>query len=277
MNIKNKLPWPVAAFVIGLFACPAGISAQKPLLFFDFNESTAISTSKGSVPEKMRGMGAKQRAGRAGSGVSGKKTDRCWDASANTACGVAKPINNSRLATATNVKEMNDLKALTITMWYASDQFMGDAVRLVYKADNLSAQKKGVMVRGLTTDYLNGKLALWVRFGDGRRARAATSDYFDAGQGYNTYGNEGKWVFMAITWDGENVQFYHGGKDAGVKTAGYPTKYAGAIAPHDGPLVLGNAESANRGFDGRIDNFRLYDAALTIEQLEEIRSKEAEG
>jgi hypothetical protein len=160
------------------------------------------------------------------------------------------------LATATAVKAMDDLKALTLTMWYASDQFMGDAVRLLYKADNLSAQKKGFMVRGLTTDYLKGKLALWVRFGDGQRARAATSDYFDAGLGFNAYGNEGKWVFMAITWDGENVQFYHGGKDAGVKTAGYPTKYAGAIAPHDGPLVLGNAESANRGFDGRIDNFR---------------------
>ena len=249
----------------------------RPRLYYDFNEKSGKYISKGTEEEIMHVGGQRQRPGKSSSGVSGLPDDRAWDATENTACGVGTPRNESRIASKTNMPCLDKISKFTMTFWFTSEQFMGDAVRLVYKCDNLSSQKKGFMIRSYTTEYLNGKLALWIRFGEGRKTFAVASEYYEPGKGFNTYGPENKWMFVAVTWNGEYVTFYYGDKEEPVKVSGYPTRFPGKIAAYEGPLILGNADPSIRGLDGKIDNFRFYDTALDMDALEKIRQADIRG
>ena len=262
-----------------LLAASAAIltAAPSPILYYGFNERSAPYAGLGDIAEEMKPQGKKQRPGDAGSGVSGKRDDRAWDATENTTCGPIAPLNDSRIRSRGNIPELDELKQFTISFWFTSEQFMGDAVRLVYKCDHLNRQKKGFVIRSYTTDYLNGKLALWLRLGDGNRSRAFVSKYYLPGQGFNVYGPDNTWIFAAVTWDGETVRFYYGNRETPVEPSGFPARYRGKVAPHKGPLLLGNGEPSIRGLDGKIDNFRFYKTALDINELESIRQEDVRG
>jgi hypothetical protein len=59
-------------------------------------------------------------------------------------------------------------------------------------------------------------------------------------------------------------------------TAAGTRSYKGRMAPATGkPLILGNTSWKNRGLDGKIDNFRIYNTALDLDQLEMIRQSDA--
>ncbi len=260
-----------------MMAGPAVLHSDQPILYFDLNESRTTYENKGISQERLRGAGPKQRAGKAGSGVSGKKTDRAWDATANKGCGAKDPENDSKLTTTGPVPEMDSLKAFTMMMWYTSEQNMGDALRLIYKANTHNWRKldKGFMLRSFTSENVKGKLALRLTLGTGGARSEFSSNFYDERKGFNVYGPDNKWIFLAITWDGEHVQFYCGGKESSVEPASYPMRFKGKMMPSANQLFIGN--SNNRGLDGKIDNIRFYDVALSAGQLEEIRSKDVEG
>ena len=266
-------------FIVLLSGCAGLLFAAppEPLLYYNFNEGTSSFISKGTETEKMVAKGKKQKAGAPGSGVSGKENDRAWDASENTTCGPAAPLNESNVRSATDIPALDELTQFTMTFWFTSEQFMGDAVRLVYKCDHMNQQKKGFVIRSYTTDYLNGKLALWLRIGDGSKTYTFVSKYYEAGQGFNAYGIKTKWLFAAVTWDGEHVRFYYGDRETPVEVSGFVTRFQGKIAAHKGPLILGNGDPSIRGLDGKMDNFRFYKNALGIDELESIRQSDVRG
>jgi hypothetical protein len=131
-----------ASFAAGL------IFAQTPILHYDFNEASAKSyPSQGSAKDAIAGKGDKQKAGAAGSGVSGKKADRAWDATANITAGAGTPANNARLETAGNLAALDSLEAFTVAMWFTSEQPLDSAVRLFGKTDSATKQTNGFVLR----------------------------------------------------------------------------------------------------------------------------------
>jgi len=75
----------------------------------------------------------------------------------------------------------------------------------------------------------------------------------------------GQWQHVAMTFDstaGSNqIKFYVNGLAAG--TATRPT----AITANTAVLAIGNNESSNRSFDGKMDEFKIYNSTLTSGEI----------
>lgn len=257
--------------LIALLALAATASAQTPVLFYNFNESSEKKyESQGSAKDTIAGKGPKQKAGAPATGVSGKDTDRAWDATENTTAGATEPYNKSALEMSATPKALNDLKAFTLVLWYTSQQAPDSAVRLICKTDNPTKQTTGFVLRTYTPKNMGGKSAVELGLGNGAKTTALISDYFARGSGTNITGPQNSWIFLAITWDGSMVRFYTGNTTAPVAPAG-ARAYKDKIADEKKPLILGNNPTKTRGLDGKIDNFRFYNEALTPDQLEQLR------
>ena len=68
----------------------------------------------------------------------------------------------------------------------------------------------------------------------------------------------GEWALVTATYDGARLRLYVGASEV----ASAPL--TGAIAPGAGaPVAIGNQPAGDRGFDGLLDEVRVYDRALT--------------
>lgn len=245
-------------------------AAQTPILAYDLNETSGDYLSSGSLGKSVTPAGSNQTWGADGSGVSGLPGDRAWDASANTTRGADTPANNARLSGATDV-DLSTLSAFTMTFWYNSEQGFDSAVRYLYKA-NATTPTSGFTLRSVVSGSNAG---LEIQVGNGTSATAALSTKYSSGQGYNQINT---WVFAAVVWDGTQINFYVGDKANAVSSASSATPFPGPIAnPAGVALYIGNLASLNRGFDGKMDNVRIYDQALSPSDLETLRTADVAG
>ncbi len=264
--------FPLARIIVWgaiLAVLPASLPAQRLLLHYDFNGSTAPYPSAGELNSPLTPRGDFQAPGADGSGVSGLPDDRAWDASANTSQGISTPANNAALTTPATNLDLSQLTGFTIAFWFKTEQSLnGDsATRLVYKANTAA----GEVAQGFTMRSLSGRLELRIRAAGSANVSIISSLDFGSGSGYNKVDS---WIFVAFTWDGSTIQYYCGGPDYSLVLAGSGA-FSGPIVNHTGNLVIGNAASFNRGLDGWVDNFRFYDGALTKAELEALRVNDA--
>jgi len=77
----------------------------------------------------------------------------------------------------------------------------------------------------------------------------------------NTPIQQGVWQHVAVTWDGTTMRAYYNGQPDG--TAGFD----GPMAVSDGNLFIGRYYS---GFDGDIDEVRIYDRALSEAEIADL-------
>lgn len=250
---------------VGVWA--AGVHAQNLLLAYDFNEAATTYESSGTLTSPLTSRGTFQTFGADGSGVSGLPGDRAWDASANTTQGAVTPSNNSALTSPATGLDWSTLSGFTLVFWFKTEQSLDAdaATRFFYKADRATTP----VGQGLTLRSFSGRLEL--RIGSTAGEVVVSSTDFGSGSGYN---KTNSWIFVALTWDGSTVQFYCGGPDYRLVLAGGGA-FSGTIVNHTGNLILGNTSSFNRGLDGWIDNFRLYDGPLTTAELEAMRLADA--
>jgi len=74
--------------------------------------------------------------------------------------------------------------------------------------------------------------------------------------------NAGEWHHVTGTYDGGTINLYVDGQLDATKV------WAGGISRNDFEVLIGeNAEETNRGFDGLIDEVRIYNYALTAEEI----------
>lgn len=95
--------------------------------------------------------------------------------------------------------------------------------------------------------------------------------YFASGNiGISQYSNEniietGKWQQVAITYDKQNVKFYKNNVyvGGGVETA--------SLGSNNDSLFIGNKDDLSRAFSGLIANIRIYNIALTLDQIKQLK------
>lgn len=233
------------------------------LSFYLFNETGSTYADAGALGANANAAGAHQKAGAAGSGVSGRTQDRAWDSSANTTRGAGTPANDARVTAAPSLA---GLTGFTLVFWYKLEQPLDDAMRFIYQANALSSPTRGFFVRAL-----NNRLQIFV--GNGTASTSVSSSTFAAGNGYHRVG---EWVFAAVTWDGATITFYQSDAAGNVTTAGSGT-FTGPWAAAETPLVIGNAGTFNRGIDGWMDNVRIFDGALVARELAIVAREDLHG
>jgi len=193
-----------------------------------------------------------------------------FSAANNAPSGAGFSMNNSdstmgaRGATVTDASlndSLDNLTTMTLTGWYKADGVLNlpNNPRLFNKAAN-------TIGTGEFAFYASDVSQLRLQLG-------ATS--FDAPN--SLYNQTNTWVFFAVTFTGGTGgggAFYAGDLNTPVTgTAGtYATNIAN-IGSNTLPLVLGNrSQTTDRPFDGFLDDLRVYNEALNLNQIEGIRA-----
>ncbi len=268
---------PIALLAALLVAGP--LAAQNLVLSYDFNEASPVYASAGSLKAKLKGKGKEQKAGEPGSGVSGLPKDRAWDGSAATVQGFetkTKAVNRNGLVHDRDEKAIDNLSAFTIAFWFNADQPLSSAAnRFFFNANTATKITHGFTLRAVSRTSGGRRshaLEFWPGL-NGEETKPVVSQYFAPGTGYSKVG---EWVFVVMTWNGGRVDFYVGDRNTPVKPAGSGA-FSGSFGDDKRPLVIGNTAALDRGFDGKLDNFRLYDGALSPVAIEALRTADVAG
>lgn len=71
-----------------------------------------------------------------------------------------------------------------------------------------------------------------------------------------------EWQHVAVTYDGQYVKFYVNGL-----LSGQTAMKAGSLQSSNSNLIIGNRESLDRTFNGTIDEIKIYNRALSSEEI----------
>ena len=149
---------------------------------------------------------------------------------------------------------VDDLQALTITTWVNLDGMGGSGLGRI--ADKGSAG------------------AGWWQFYMGGNDLSFQVDHATTDLNVNTNGDKltalvGSWHHIAVTWDGSstatNVSIYIDGQ---LHANSGPVNGVGArVSDAANNLIIGNRAAGDRGVDGTLDEFKLYNQVLTADQI----------
>lgn len=247
----------VALFIQGLCAVlPA--RAQTLLLNYDFNGSNAsTAANEGSATGADLVYHNASKAvvnmySASGTGVSGASGDTALD---NTSAGAMGTLGNNPAGASTTSKSANigTLGSFTITGWFKADSTPGSNAKIF---ELTGTESIGLIAEANQT----GRLAMTV---NGSIVGNSTSQ-----SGFTSIGS---WVFFAVTYDGtsttNNLSFY-----VGTSNSSTALTLAGTRSVSEGDIGIGTAAgigigngyysggSANRPFDGLVDDFYFYGA-----------------
>lgn len=247
----------VAVFIQGICAAPLAM-AQTLLLNYDFNgsnssaESNAGSATGADLVYHNASKAVVNMYSASGTGVSGASGDTAMD---NTSAGAMGTLGNNPAGASTTSKSANigTLGSFTIAGWFKADSTPGSNAKIF--------ELSGTETIGLIAEAnQTGRLALTV---NGSIVGNSTSQ--------SGYASTGSWVFFAVTYDGtsttNNLNFY-----LGTSNTSTALSLAGTRSVSEGDIGIGTAAgvgigngyysggSANRPFDGLIDDFSFYGA-----------------
>jgi Concanavalin A-like lectin/glucanases superfamily len=226
----------------------------------------------------------------AGTGVSGLPSDRAYhDPSLVLDPAFAAGTSNAHyfggFAGNVDIAEVKTLSAITVQGWFkvAAGKPLGTDGTAQALIGNLgtSANDGGWAIRGLRTSTAGG---LEFRFGE----LLSSLDHVSVMAPAGTYSETDEWVMFAATLDASTGawQFFKG--KAGSPVAGVASGTAGALnggaitAPNS-KFYIGNSGSESsaflqgRAFNGSLDNMRVFDSILGLDELERFRQADLAG
>jgi Concanavalin A-like lectin/glucanases superfamily len=300
MGTIRSRTWTMKAIVPAITLVTAFLASASvqsaPVLQYLFNETGTDAIGSGSAPVTLpmtRWVSANNwttadNHAADGSGVSGLPGDRAYyDPSLALDPGQTPGFPNSHyfggFAGGLDVTEAQELPALTVQGWFKAPAGkplgVGDGSYGTLIGNLGSSSVGGWNIRGQSTLHPSGQLEF--NYSKGAVSLARVTVVSDAG----AYSETNEWVYFALTANpasGE-IQFYKG-------TASQPVALAGGGNP--GPLssdiislsnkdfYLGNSGSEGaqwfqaRAFDGLLDNMRVYNTVLSLNELEMVRQRD---
>lgn len=269
MSMRFRLG--TAAMAISCFTA-VSFAAPIPVLEFKFNGTGTTAENTGSLSSVTNaGMVNENNVATdlhsaPGGGVTGDTADRSFQNSFNGSTNLGGRVKLSETPSS-----LNGSTAITITGWYKTNYATIPQDHNQYLVDlGFSAgATAGVNIVFDTSNRLKFQLYSAV---DGKSTLSTTETDFDDTQ---------VWVFFAATYDsavsGENnMKIYKGGAADSVAliTGAELTHQAIAITPLK-EFAIGNASGSNVSpVDGDMDNIRIFNSALTQEELEAVRASD---
>lgn len=246
----------------------ASVASAAPILEYTFNDNPTGSTATNTGSASGNDLTMKNSGGVATNlhsanmlGVSGLAGDYAFDNTAST--GMGSSFVGGYAATS-STSALASSKSITVTGWFktaGTTMFSDRAYLLSYGTFSLY----GDSVRP-------GAIQTSINTGGGPTSVTA---------GYSATES---WVFFALTYDGtlttSNALFYVGTTSSAVSLVSTRDANQGALAATSSILSLGNVTSANRVFDGYLDNFRVFasttddSGVLNMANLEAIRAND---
>lgn len=231
-----------------ILTAPTAFAALQVKYNFDENTGTAVADSSGQSPAR-------------GGSVTGTTSgaNSCWAAGLiNNCLRFATADGYAQSVTVTTSSMTATYTGFTMSMWVYPDSALADDKYLYYNTNTTSIYGT-LRLQMLAPSGNNRQLKLTIT-GNGN------SPYiFDA---VSVPGNA--WTHIAFTYDKTNVVFYLNGVSRQT-IACTGTKNNPVFHRSSNYTYIGNqgTTSAN-AFVGRLDDFRLYDAALTADQVASI-------
>jgi hypothetical protein len=103
-------------------------------------------------------------------------------------------------------------------------------------------------------------------------SNGTTRQVFSGTTGFNELGS---WVFFALSYDGSsatnNVVMYSGSISSTVVQRSTGSVDRGTLSDENTKFHVGNVEANSRGFNGSLDDIRLYSGILDTSALESVR------
>jgi hypothetical protein len=273
------MSFPILAFIAVFAGCLLSGSvahAQTPALKFTFEDAPGTTTANSGIQSVSLTMFnaanvATDLHGAAGSGVSGAiNGSRALDFSSAPNYGGA----NAPMADAVSSAALGfgNVTSFTATEWFKEDAFQPPVNGLLGRMFVLGAGTAATDINNANTIGMKWQQPnQWnVSIGTGNPTATAI---FPANLPTNT------WLFMAIVYDGTNVNIYKGSETATatlISTTSAPglTENLGSAAT----LYVGNRNTRQRGFAGWIDEFRFYtNYAGSASFVEDIRQQAVGG
>ena len=144
--------------------------------------------------------------------------------------------------------DVSDGDGLTIAFWMMADDFGTYDARLVSKAAGVNDQDHYWMV----STFSNGSIRFRLKAGG-----STTTLVSDSG-----VTSPGNWHYVAATYNQSLMRVYVDGSAVG------SISKSGDVDGNSGvPAALGNQPQGDRPFDGRIDEVRIYNRALTAQEI----------
>jgi len=185
-----------------------------------------------------------------GDGHHGTATNMVWE---NTDCRVGNCGNFPGVNAQVEIDSFNvEGDQISITAWIKPNSFSPDDARIISKAVGTGGSDHTWMISTYDTSGRN------IRF------RLKTDGTTQTHVGGNIVLDE--WQHIAAVYDGSMVKIYVNGVLGTMYSGGSQT---GSIASEDVEVWIGNNPPGvdDKTFDGLIDDVRIYDKALTIEEI----------
>jgi chitodextrinase len=140
--------------------------------------------------------------------------------------------------------------ALTIMMWFKADDFGIYDARLISKSNGTSDQSHYWMLSTISGPKLRFRLKT---SSGGTTTLVANSGTLSTGV----------WTHAAVVYDGSNMIIYKDGIEVG------RTAKTGSLSTNNStPSWIGNNPTGNKGFDGMIDEVKIFNTALSFSQIQ---------
>lgn len=249
-----------AASVLYFFAIAPGLSEipQEPVVQLLFNKNSNVQESSGAVPVQGFVQSPATTTGLGVSSIEGSAVDLCFDNTASQGMGDIDPSTGTGILFFGNVQEVDGLSGLTVTLWYRTDQ--GSSLN----------DGGGRLIE-------NGRD--WLLFSDDPDRLRLEVNLEGESSGIGNFPETEEWVFLAVTFDDatDTAQYFKGTRTALTQLIVTRISYTSSMPSRSNPLLIGNNEVLSRSFDGYIDNVRIWDVALSGNQIELVRLSDLNG
>jgi hypothetical protein len=115
-----------------------------------------------------------------------------------------------------------------------------------------------------------GNPVWWIENGDVCIGLETTGDRSDDVVCFETDFQEGRWYHLAFSYDGRETKLWVNGVGNGTDTT-----YSGLVETNHADLIIGNGADLDRPFRGAIDQLKLYNKALSEDEIREVFREES--
>ena len=146
--------------------------------------------------------------------------------------------------------------ALTLAAWINADSFPGSArdPRIISKATGTAANDH-VFMLGTIRSGANTFLRARLRINGTTATLIASTDSLETERWYHT----------AMVYDGSTLKLFLDGEEVGSRTLSGPIDQANSVS-----VAVGSQPGGSKGFDGKIDDVRILQRALSVSEIQNI-------